>query len=714
MKFNALSSLDPFFRPQSIAVIGASSDASKIGGRPIRYLRMAGYQGRILPINPKRSAIQDLVAYPSLSDVPGEIDLAIVAVPSEHVPQAIRTCVDKGVKAATIFSAGFAEADEKGQALQEEVVEAASGKMRVLGPNCMGTISTGTGTFATFTSAFISALPPAGRISLVSQSGAIGAHSLVLAQDRGLGINLWATTGNQSDVDISEFLAYMAADSGTDVVLACMEGVRNPERLIEAFQIARRNRKPVVMLKVGRSEVGIEAVASHTAALAGSDAAFDAVIRENNVHRANTIEEMFDIAYASSFGRYPASRRIGLLTVSGGVGILMADDAAERDLDIAALPAASQAKLKARLPFAGVRNPVDVTAQILNEPDLVEAMFNIMLNEGDYSSAVGFFAHVGRSESLMAQMIPGLQSVARANSERFLAIASLTSPSVRQQLEKAGYAVFEDPSRAVHAAAVLCRFREAFDLPVMAYAAPANAADSALKLDGCGPFSEDRSRAILSDAGIPFVPARTVVHADDAAAAANALGYPVAMKIVSSAIAHKSEIGGVILNVTNADEARKAFATLMQRGRGAARSAVIDGVLVSPMVTGGVETILGVNRDPVFGPMVMVGLGGIFVEIFKDVALARAPFDETRAHDLLRQLKGYPLLQGARGAAPADIDALVDAMTRLSGFAAQNAATIESIDVNPLVVLPKGRGVLALDALVVPVSSRGRETGTAA
>jgi len=696
-------SLDFFFRPKSIAILGASSDPTKIGGRPIRYLQMAGFSGRILPINPERHTVQDLPAFARIEDVDGDVDLAIVAVPAAQVPNAIRACVGKGVKAATVFSAGFAETGQEGERLQREILSAAAGRMRILGPNCMGTVNTANGAFATFTSSIISTLPPRGRVSLATQSGAIGAHCLVMAQDRGLGINLWGTTGNQSDVDISEFLAYMAADPDTDVVLACLEGIRDPQQMIEAFRIARRNRKPVVMLKVGRSDVGIEAAASHTASLAGSDAAFDAVLKENGVHRASSLDELFDIVYACSFNRFPRSRRMGVLTFSGGAGILMADAAADEGLDLAPLPEATQSRIKDLLPFAGARNPVDTTAQVINNPDLVEAMFGTMMTDGGYDSAIAFFSHVGRSEKIMSPITPGLQRVANANPDSFMAIASLTTPLVRESFEKAGFAVFDDPSRAVHAASILCRFRETFD------AAENDAGDRCVGMSAAiergSALSEHESRDILSRAGIPFVPARIVTTPAAAAAAGKEFGFPVAMKIVSNAIPHKSEIGGVLLDVGDEVTASAAFDTLMERGVAAAKGAPVDGILVSPMVRHGVELILGTSTDPVFGPMVMVGLGGIFVEIFKDVELLRAPFGPLRAKAALSKLKGYPLLEGARGTPRSDVDALVAAMVALSQFAAANAEDIQSIDINPIVALPEGRGVVALDALIVPKAS---------
>ena len=694
------ASLSPFFQPRSIAVLGASAAATKIGGRPIRYLQMAQYEGRILPINPERATVQGLPAYPDIRDVEGEVDLAVVAVPAKAVPGAVRACVEKGVKAAVVFSAGFAEAGEEGGRLQTELMNAAGGRIRLLGPNCLGTISTGNGVYATFASSIVDELPAKGRFSLASQSGALGAHCMVLALDRGLGINLWGTTGNQVDVDISDFLEYMVVDPDTDVVLACLEGVRDPQRMIGAFEKARRSRKPVVLLKVGRSEVGAAAVASHTASLAGSDAVFDAVLREHHVHRARSLDELFDVAYACSFGRYPKSRRTGLLTVSGGGGILMADVAEEAGLDIAPMPEAAQAEMKALLPFAGTRNPVDVTAQVINQPDIVEPMFNSLLRDGGYDCGLAFFAYVGRAEAMMNTMTAGLENVGRANPEKFLAISALTTPAIRTKFENAGFAVFEDPSRAVFATAALARFHESFESVDNSGSGPRLPERSETDLERGRTLSEHESRIAMRAAGVPVVPEHLVGSSGEAVNAARQVGFPVVMKIVSRDILHKSEIGGVILDVADENAAAAAFGALMERAAAAAPAAHIDGVLVSPMIKGGVEMILGVSRDPVFGPIVMVGLGGIFVEVFRDVAFGKAPLDIRQARAMLRGLKGHALLKGARGQPQADEEALLQAMVALSDFAATHADIIDSIDINPLLVLAQGSGVVALDALV--------------
>ncbi|MDB5873299.1 MAG: Acetyl-CoA synthetase, partial [Ramlibacter sp.] len=531
--------------------------------------------------------------------------------------------------------------------------------------------------------------------------GAFGIHMIVLAAERDLGLSMCLTTGNQSDVDVSEALAYIVEDPDTEVVVVVVEGVVNPTRLLASFEAARRKRKPVIVLKLGRSEAGAKAVASHTASLAGSDEIFDAVLRQHHVYRAYSIDELMDVAYACSLKRYPKNDKVGIITVSGGVGILIADQAEEAGLEVAEMPAAAQAAIKELLPFAAARNPVDVTAQVITHPHLVGPMFEHMLTGGGYGSAIAFFTHIARNKDLFGKLLPHFEAVAAKHTDRFLVLSTLANPEIRQQLEAMGYAIFEDPGRAVRAIRALGRFRASFDAPV-ALAAPAVPAQ-ALAVERGKSYDEFEAKKVLMSAGVPCVAEQVVTSADAAVQAAGTIGYPLVMKIVSPDILHKSEIGGVLVNIANADQVRAGYATLLDRARTAAPKARITGVLLATQVRGGVETIIGVTRDPVFGPIVMFGLGGIFVEVFKDVSFRRAPFGPDEARRMIAEVKGAALLKGPRGTAVSDEEALVLALTRVSAYAAANADTLESIDINPFIVLPQGQGAMAVDALILPV-----------
>lgn len=694
------ASLRTLFDPQSVAIIGASSDPVKIGGRPIDNMKIAGFQGRLIPINSRSKEIQGLPAVPSLRDVDEPVDMAVIVVPQPAVRDSVQACIEKGVKSAIILSSGFAEIDEAGAEEQRRIAAMArEAGLRLLGPNCMGSMNANTGMIATFTN-LAGIKPQTGGISIASQSGAFGAHCYTVMRERGYGLNLWATMGNQCDVEFSDCLAYMAQDPNTNVVMGYMEGITDAGKLIEALEIAQQHKKPVVLMKVGTSEVGSAAAASHTASLTGSDAVFDAVLRKYDVYRAKTYDEMFDVAYACTAKKFPTKRDLGVITVSGGVGVIMADAAHEKGFELPPLPESTQKRMKEMVPFAGTRNPLDVTAQLVNDATIMQPMFDALLGDGGYTNAICFMASVGLNPVMMEKLHPAFEAIAKKFPDRLITFSALTRYETRLPLEELGYLVYEDPARAINAMAAMVHFGEAFyggrvrqEPPALPPGAPAVKVGVQV--------NEFDAKKMLAAAGVPVVDERIEQSADAAAAAAKEIGFPVVMKIVSPDIQHKSEIGGVLLNIGSEAEASAAFDTLMERGRKAAPAARLEGVLIAPMVQGGVETIIGVQRDPVFGPVVMFGLGGIFVEVLKDVTFRTAPFGLDVAHEMIRSVRGYPMLEGVRGAPPSDVDALAAALAQVSAFAAANADTLESIDLNPVLVRPKGEGCVAVDALIV-------------
>jgi acetate---CoA ligase (ADP-forming) len=694
------ASLRTLFDPKSVAIIGASSDPVKLGGRPIDNMKVAQYTGRLIPINARSKEIQGLVAIPSLRDVDEPVDMAVIVVPQPAVRDSIQACIEKGVGSAIILSSGFAEIDEAGAKEQEYIrAMAAEAGLRILGPNCMGTMNANTGMIATF-AGLAGQKPMAGGISVASQSGAFGGHCFTVMRERGYGLNLWATMGNQCDVEFSDCLAYMAQDPQTDVVMGYMEGIQDAAKLIEALGIARDLKKPVVLMKVGTSDVGSAAAASHTASLTGSDAVFDAVLKDFDVHRAKTIDEMFDVAYACTAKKFPTKKDLGIITISGGVGVIMADAATEHGFDLPPLPESTQKRMKEMVPFAGTRNPLDVTAQLINDTRVMQPMFDALLGDGGYTNAICFMAGVGLNEVMMQALHPSFEAVAQKYPDRLIMFSALTRNETRKPVEDLGYLVYEDPARAINAMAALVKFGQAFYGGTVRDKPPALPAGAPSVVVGTE-VNEFDAKKMLGAAGIPVVDERIVQSAGDAAKAAAEIGFPVVMKIVSPDIQHKSEIGGVLLNIGSEAEASAGFDTLMQRGKTAVPNARLEGVLLAPMVQGGVETIIGVQRDPVFGPVVMFGLGGIFVEVLKDVTFRTAPFGLDVAHEMIRSVKGFPLLDGARGAAKADVDALAAALAAVSVFAAANADTLESIDLNPVLVKPVGEGCVAVDALIV-------------
>lgn len=691
------TSLDALFCPRSVAILGASDDATRISGRPVRYLIEGGFKGSIYPVNPNREMVQGLKAYKSLAEVPETPDVALLAVPAALTEQAVRECVEKGVKGAVIFSAGYAESGEDGLAIQARIAEIArTGGLRLLGPNCLGIFNPQIGFYGTFTQSLDKEMPFPGPLGIISQSGAYGSHIAYLARKRGIGINYWITTGNEADVDVAESLEWMATQPDIKVIMAYVEGVRDGARFRRALALARENGKPIVMMKVGRSEIGARAASSHTASLAGSDAIYDALFRQYGVHRATTTEEQIDVAYACARGIFPKGDKLGVVTLSGGAGVLISDAAERNGLDVAPMPEAAQKILKDLLPFATVVNPVDTTAQALNDMNLLAKNIEVILEQGGYDALIGFFTTVPNTRTLSKPLRDAIAKGCANFPDRLIALQMIADPEVVKDYEQAGFLVFEDSDRAVAALAALTRFgRSLSRASGEAHIAPAAPI-------GKSALSERAAKGLLGKAGIPFLDERLATDAALAGSAADAIGYPVVLKIVSPDIEHKTEIGGVLVGVADRKAVEAGYATLIERAAHHRPDAKIEGVLVAPMAKKGVEVIVGVSRDPVFGPAVMFGLGGVHVEVLKDVTFRLAPFGRDEAKRMIDEIRGRALLSGVRGAPASDVDALADLLVRISEFAAAHADDIETIDLNPVIAWPKGEGAVALDALVVP------------
>lgn len=707
-----MASISALFEPTSVAVVGASDDPTRIGGRPIRYLREAGFGGAIYPVNPNRSLVQGLPAHATLASIAGAVDLAIVALPAEQVLDALAACAAKGVRVVIVFSAGFAEADAAGAQRQRAMAQIArDSSMRILGPNCLGAFNAHNGFFGTFTQALDQAGMSAGPVAIASQSGACGGHLSYLCRQRGIGIGYWVTTGNEADIELSECLLWLAAAPTVRVIVAYAEAIRDGARFVEALKTARANGKPVVMLKVGRSQVGARAAASHTGALTGEDAVYDAVMRQYGVHRAASIEEMLDIAYGCARGVLPRDRRLGIVTVSGGVGVQMADAAEQFGLETPPMPESGQARIKAMIPFAGTSNPIDLTAQLANDRSLMGRCLDIVLSEGDYASIILFMTSSPAVPASADWLMNTLAEVGQLHPDRLFVLSFAAPVEVVRRFEAAGYLVYEDTHRAVRAVAAMARMAQGFarerqPRPAAALLAQSLATSAApVARRALEALDEHGAKRLLAAAGIPVL--REIVAADAQAVeqAAADLGTPVALKVLSPDIAHKTEVGGVALGLATPQAAACAAREMLARVRGQLPQARLNGVLVSPMCGGGVETICGVYPDPVFGPMVMFGLGGIHVEVLRDVAFRRAPFDTDEALSMIEEIRGAALLRGVRGSPPADIEVLARTLSRLSVFAHVNRGVIAEIDINPFLVLARGKGAFALDALVLPTAA---------
>lgn len=694
------ASLDPLIRPGSVAIIGASDDPIRIGGRPIAYMLDQRFAGAILPVNPKRRTVQGLPAFDGVASLPQVPDVAIIAVPGQAAAQALQDLGKLGCKSAIVFTAGFAEVDAAGAEAQAALVAIARAHgMRMLGPNCLGLFNAAIGFYPIFSSSFENGWPiragvNGGRVGIASQSGAYGTHLFSIARDRRIGAPILITTGNEADVTLGDAIGWLATAPEVDVIMAYAEGIRGGPNFLDALALARANRKPVVMMKVGHSALGGAAAQSHTASVAGDDAVTDAVLRDAGVVRARSTEELLDIAYAATPRIYPVGNTLGVVTISGGAGVLISDAAEALSLPMPPMPDAAQAALRALIPFSSPRNPVDCTAQVFNDMSMVGAFARSLVCDGGYTAVLAFFTQVGASMSVAPALRRELKAVRDDHPDRLWVLSVVAPPERIIEYEADGFLCFEDPTRATVAIAAIGRFGEAF---AMIVPGPPDIPPMTLPF---APMNEAQAKHALALAGIPTVDEVACADLETAVIAAGRIGFPVVMKIISPDILHKSDMGCVILGVADAAAVRTGFATLLARARSAAPAARIDGVLVARQVTGGVEMALGILRDPVFGPVAMVGLGGVFIEILKDVAFRRCPFGEAEATSMIRSLRGFPLLAGARGRPVADVAALARSLSALSRFAIAAGPRLRGLDINPMLVLPEGQGAWAADAVI--------------
>lgn len=690
---HALSAL---FSPESVAVIGASSDPDRIGGRVLRFLIEAGFRGQLFPVNRSgASEIQGLPAFASISAIPGTVDQAIVLTPVAGVESAVRESIAKGVRCILILTAGFAEIGPEGRALQDKLLDLCQrAGVRMVGPNSLGILNLENNYLATFSTVLYGLKPRQGHIALATQSGAFGSCAYGMASLRGMGFSQIVATGNEADVDVAECIEYFAQEPSCKVICAALESCRDGQRLRSALLQAAHAGKPVLVMKVGRTELGAAAASTHTGSLAGNDAAFDTVFAECGAYRASSIEEMLDIAYYCSVtGQLPSNNDMGVVTGSGGIGVLMADHAEESGVHMSPLSASGRQATLDLLPFAVAANPLDMTAQVTSVPDGVSKTIEVMLKHGDYGTVMAYLAHSGLAPERFESTMTQLRQLRQTYPDRNLVLVMLSTPEVDARLAEMGIPCFGDPTRAVQALAGAVRIRA---LREQLYALPNHSTRAAQPLGDVS--TEAFAKQALGKAGLPVLREILCTSEQAAEAAAQELGFPLVAKINSPDILHKTEIGGVILNVADVESARSAYRTLMERAEKAMPHARLEGVLFAPMVKGGVETIAGVQVDPTFGPMILFGAGGTAVELYRDVALASAPLSPERARALINRVSSAALLKGWRGAEKLDIEALEQTLCTLSEFAMAHAQELLSIDLNPLLVMREG--AVCLDAVI--------------
>jgi acyl-CoA synthetase (NDP forming) len=705
--------------PKSVAVVGASSDTGGLRGRILEVILSHPYAGKVYPVSRSATEVQGLKAYPSAADLPEVPDLAILIVPAQYIPAELERCGRAGIKAAVILSSGFAEEPgEAGLRMQAEIAATARRyDMAVSGPNTEGFANIDAALCPTFSPAMdknAGAIRPAralgkGQVSVISQSGGVGFAFFDRARPRSLSFRHIVTTGNEAALEVADFVDYMLDEGGTDVFLLLLEDVKSPEKFKRVAEKALKAGKPLIVGKIGQSEPGSRAVTSHTAALAGSSAAYRAIFEHYGCIEGRDFDEMIDIAsgFLACADKLPAGKRVAICTSSGGAGVWMADAAAAAGLDVPVLDDATRKQIDVHLPSYGTsQNPVDSTAQGVHKVGYAE--FARLSGLSPLIDGV-IVVVTARRSAFLENDLPKLITLARESKKPVL-MWTYTLPSERSVkiLNEAGFALFTGAlgcARTMQAMADYRAMREQLSHPLghVTIAAAARDKVRAALAGSASVLSEWQARPLLAAYGMG-ADAGTLAHsAQEAEAMAKKIARPVALKVQSADIPHKTEAGAIALNIMSGD-ARAAYERVLSAAKKYSPHARIEGVLVQPMAAAGREVILGINRDATWGPLLMVGLGGVLVEALGDVALAPVPLDRTAARALLGRLKGAAVLGPYRGAPAADTEALVELMVRLSHFAADHAEEIAEIDLNPVIVHAKGQGVTIVDALIVKQS----------
>ena len=703
------ASLHPFFRPRSVTVVGASRKPNSIGTRILNAIVAGGFKGPVYPVNPKADSIGSLRAYADVKSLPESPDLAVIVVPPEAVTGVIDECAARQVRAVIVITAGFAEIGGEGRARQQQLLEKIRGYgMRMVGPNCLGLINTDPG--VSLNASFAPEFPPPGEIAFCSQSGALGLVMIALARERGLGLSNFVSVGNKADISGNDLLQYWEEDGRTRVILLYLESFGNPRRF---SRIARRvgRAKPIVAVKAGRTGAGRRAAGSHTAALAADDVAVDALFRQTGVIRADTLDEMFDLAAALGRQPLPPGRRVAILTNAGGLGILCADACEANGLMVQELGEKTRRRLQEFLPpAASVTNPVDMIASA-GANDFRRAT-EVLLDAAEVDALIVLTIHVGLAD--IAAIVRNLgNTVGRAQTRGGIMKPVLTctmgggktAPAAKTgTVRLPNYAFPENAARVLGKLARYAEWRGQPEgvIPDFDDIHPEQAREICRRTQresGASWLSADDTRKVLAAFALPLAAGGLARDGDEAAKMATEIGFPVALKLASRTLVHKTEIGGVRLNLTDEAEVKQAFAAIQQRLADIEKLGEMEGVLVQPMISDAVEVMVGVTQDPLFGPLIGFGLGGIHVEILKDVCFRVTPITDRDAAEMVRTIKGYRLLEGYRGHPPADVVAIEDLLQRVARLV-EEVPDVAELDLNPVMALPPGRGCKIVDARI--------------
>lgn len=703
---NKNAGLESLLNPSSIAFIGATTDEKHVGGIAIDHLKDFGFKGAVYPVNPRYQAVQGLTCYPDIEAVPEVPDLAVLAVGKNRVLSILESCHQKGIKAAIVYASGFAEESDEGAQKQQELVEFAERTgMLICGPNCMGLANFNTRAITAFATLFKD-YPPRGEghTSLITQSGNMAIVVYAIAYKLGLKFDQFINTGNEAVLEFSEYLEYLSASEQTQTIIGYIEGLRDGQRFIEVAEDLREKNKPLILIKSGESEQAAAAVMSHTASLAGDREVYKAAFELLGVMQAAEPQNLADLAYLSDFKEKQGGRRVAVASISGAMGCLLTDLLIDAGLEVPALSAETQKLLMDKAPvLATAANPIDLTANLYAQAGIAASVF-----EGLGGSTEVDVILVYATGYLLDRIADELIAAAQQSDQLFVVIDSGEARS-RQKLKEHHIPVFTEVGRAVNALRVFLPWIEQKEKTQYwsklrknkARTRAATHAQAATQAQAAMPaeLNEYTAKAWLAKHGVPISTEKVAHTPDEAAAVAAEIGFPVVLKILSPDIAHKTEVGGVELNLTTPDAVKQAATKILANASKHAPHAQISGLLVQSMEKGVCELIVGVTRDSVFGLSMTVGIGGIFTEIFKDTCHHLLPVDEQIAAQMLQQLKGYPLLTGYRGQPAADITAMCRAIAAISDAALAMPDTIDQLEVNPM--LAQENGALVLDALMI-------------
>ncbi len=703
--------LEPLFRPKSIAIIGATEDPGRVAGLPLKYALDHGYKGKLFPVNPNRDVVRGVKCYHSVLDIPEEVDAAVIVVPAGVVPDMIEQCAKKGVKAVVIGVSGFAELDEEGKKRQDKIVEIArQSGMRICGPNTNGLLNVHESISLGYSFAQEVAIP--GGLGYVTQSGALLSATVPRFARRNVGMSYFVGAGNQADLEVFDFVRYLIDDPKTKAIAVYVEGFNDPKKFPEVAELALEKGKPIAMLKVGRSELAVKAAKSHTGSLVGSDAVVDAICKQKGIARVDDFDELIAVSSVFLKCKLPKGNRVGIISSSGGAIGMIADRTMNVDLRFLDVSDKTKKEASKVLPWYGeFKNPFDIAgagSRATQDIDLARAAVNFVLNDENIDILLAVITPMDRRGTQNY-----LQAVVEASktSEKPVILFSPMA-SLREEEEeifaRGDIPMLTDSAECAKALDALIKFsrtlerrRESKGVSGLSISVNVKEIEKGLQKLGRKILSENESKELLSRYGIPLTQEVLAGSSEEAVKIAAKIGYPVVMKVDSPDIPHKTEAGVIKIGISNQSELIEAYNGIMGNAKKYAPGAKIRGVLVQEMVRNAREVIVGLSYDPQFGPVVMFGLGGIFVEVFKDVSLRIAPLTRADAEDMIKEVKGYETLKAFRGKPEADVEGIVDVLIKVSRLATDLGDVLSEIDINPLMVLDKGKGVKAADALVV-------------